>query len=373
MSFGQIIRKIRRNANMTQEQLAELLTVSPQAVSRWETDVAMPDISTLPAICNIFDVSADELLGIDHEKKEEKIDDIRKNARGFSARGYSEEAKSILEDGLREFPNSHKLMSEMMFVSYWQSEQNDKYSKDECDSFRKRAIELGEKILVSCTEDNIRHSAIQILCFSYAASGENEKAKKLAVTMPFMAISREMLLSSVTLATEKYNAKQAEIFNLLQFLSNWLGSSMNTKLDSGEWAYTGEEIAALRDKRIAILDIMFENGDFGFYHIHLADCHESQARYYSQIKCIDKTLHHLKKAAEHAIKFLTDYDEKKTYTSLVFRGSEYGTFSTSETNNSALHLLENMKDSKYDSVRDNSEFIEIEKALQAYAEKWKVE
>ena len=45
MSFGQTIKKLRRNADMTQEQLAELLSISPQAVSRWETDVAMPDIS----------------------------------------------------------------------------------------------------------------------------------------------------------------------------------------------------------------------------------------------------------------------------------------------------------------------------------------
>lgn len=358
---------------MTQEQLAELLSVSPQAVSRWETDAAMPDISTLPAICNIFNVSADELLEIDHEKKEEKIQEIANKASSFSSRGYNEEARDILVGGLREFPNSYKLMREMMYVSSWQSEQKDKYSKDVCDSFRNRAIELGEKILDNCTEDYIRHSAIQILCFSYAAIGDNEKAKNLARTMPTMAVSRDMLLSSVTVGTEKYKAKQGEVFMLLQFFINWMGGRMNTKLDSGEWAYTREEIAMLRDKGVAVLNIIFENSDFGFYHVPLADCHESQARYYSEMKIIDKALYHLNKAAEHAIKFLTDYNENKTYTSLLFRGFEYGTFSTSETNNLALHLLENMKDSKYDSIRDKNGFAEVEKSLQVYAEKWKVD
>ena len=373
MSFGQIIRKIRRNANMTQEQLAELLSVSPQAISRWETDAAMPDISTLPAICNLFDVSADELLEIDHARKEEKIQEIANKASGFSSRGYNEEAREILEAGLREFPNSYDLMSDLMYVSYWQSEQKDKYDQTKCDSFRKQAIELGEKILESCTKDYFRHSAIQILCFCYATLGENEKAKKLANTMPTMAVSRDMLLSSVTVGTEKYKAKQGEVFMLLHFFINWMGGSMNTKLDTGEWAYTREEIAMLRDKGFAVLNIIFENSDFGFYHVPLADCHESQARYYSEMKIIDKALYHLNKAAEHAIKFLTDYNENKTYTSLLFRGFEYGTFSTSETNNLALHLLENMKDSKYDSIRDKNSFAEVEKSLQVYAEKWKVD
>ena len=45
MTFGQKIKSLRREANMTQENLAELLSISPQAISRWETDVAMPDIS----------------------------------------------------------------------------------------------------------------------------------------------------------------------------------------------------------------------------------------------------------------------------------------------------------------------------------------
>jgi len=43
MTFGQTIKSLRREANMTQENLTELLSISPQAVSRWETDVAMPD------------------------------------------------------------------------------------------------------------------------------------------------------------------------------------------------------------------------------------------------------------------------------------------------------------------------------------------
>lgn len=54
MSFGTIIKKLRRERDLTQEELAENLSISPQAISRWETDVAMPDISLLPILCNYF-------------------------------------------------------------------------------------------------------------------------------------------------------------------------------------------------------------------------------------------------------------------------------------------------------------------------------
>ena len=67
MTIGQRIREQRRKAELTQEQLAELLSVSPQAVSRWETDAAMPDISLLLPLCNLFGVSADYLLGLERQ------------------------------------------------------------------------------------------------------------------------------------------------------------------------------------------------------------------------------------------------------------------------------------------------------------------
>ena len=55
---------------MTQEQLADILSISPQAVSRWETDAAMPDISLLPPIANLFNVTTDRLLGMEAYQKD---------------------------------------------------------------------------------------------------------------------------------------------------------------------------------------------------------------------------------------------------------------------------------------------------------------
>ena len=62
MTFGKTIKELRQNHAMTQERLAELLNISPQAVSRWETGAAMPDISLIPPLANLFGVTTDYLL-----------------------------------------------------------------------------------------------------------------------------------------------------------------------------------------------------------------------------------------------------------------------------------------------------------------------
>lgn len=62
MTFAEKLKSIRKQAGMSQEQLAEKLSVSRQAVTKWETDVGIPDIENIMAISALFDISIDELL-----------------------------------------------------------------------------------------------------------------------------------------------------------------------------------------------------------------------------------------------------------------------------------------------------------------------
>ena len=65
MSVGTTIKKLRRERDMTQEQLAEYLGITANAVSQWECDKTSPDISQLPILANLFEVTTDFLLGVD--------------------------------------------------------------------------------------------------------------------------------------------------------------------------------------------------------------------------------------------------------------------------------------------------------------------
>ena len=73
MSIGSTIKRLRRENDVTQEQLAEYLGITSRAISQWECDRTAPDISLLPALCHIFGVSSDVLLGIDIERNNEEI------------------------------------------------------------------------------------------------------------------------------------------------------------------------------------------------------------------------------------------------------------------------------------------------------------
>ena len=73
MNIGSVIKKLRTAQGVTQEDLAEYLGISYQAVSKWETGVGLPDITLLPGIAVFFGVRIDELFSISHEDEMERI------------------------------------------------------------------------------------------------------------------------------------------------------------------------------------------------------------------------------------------------------------------------------------------------------------
>lgn len=70
ISLGKKIAELRKHKGLKQDDLAELLNVSPQAVSKWENDQSCPDIMLLPELSDIFGVTIDELMS---RKKPEEV------------------------------------------------------------------------------------------------------------------------------------------------------------------------------------------------------------------------------------------------------------------------------------------------------------
>ena len=61
---GQIIRELRREMECTQNRLADILGVTQDSISLWETDKRIPDTQYIVAMANFFDVTTDYLLGL---------------------------------------------------------------------------------------------------------------------------------------------------------------------------------------------------------------------------------------------------------------------------------------------------------------------
>jgi len=94
--IGKFLKELRKEKNITQEQLADKLNVSGRTVSRWETGNNMPDISILVEMAELFDVSIPEI--INGERKNEKMDDEIKTV----AQSMSDYATSEKENLLKE-------------------------------------------------------------------------------------------------------------------------------------------------------------------------------------------------------------------------------------------------------------------------------
>ena len=80
MNIGKTIADYRKAANMTQSEVADQLGVTYQAVSKWERDESLPDITMLPKIADLFNISIDTLLRGSFEMKEEKEKEEREAA-----------------------------------------------------------------------------------------------------------------------------------------------------------------------------------------------------------------------------------------------------------------------------------------------------
>lgn len=114
LQLGEKIRSLRKQYGRTQEALASALGITFQAVSRWESNLAYPDMELIPSIANYFGITIDELFGYECER-DKKVNDIiaRVDAFGIKARSdgeWVEECVSILREGLAEFPHNEKLL-----------------------------------------------------------------------------------------------------------------------------------------------------------------------------------------------------------------------------------------------------------------------
>ena len=133
----------------------------------------------------------------------------------------------------------------------------------------------------------------------------------------------------------------------------------NTPLDTGEKPFSNEEMIDIHNKFLAVMDIFFEDGNFGFYsqtvgwtNIYLAKLYMYSGKTKEAIEC-------LRIAKQHSIFADTQYDPETTYTCLLFRGKTFGGITHNITQNDSMHQLEEMHDKIFDPIRETSSFKEI--------------
>ena len=116
--FGENIKTLRKQKGLTQEQVAELLDVSKQSVSRWENNATYPDITFLPVLASFYNVTVDFLLGADYETNKSIIEDYAKSRHEAHHRGNISDAYSLSQKVYASFPNNKSIINNVMVDSY---------------------------------------------------------------------------------------------------------------------------------------------------------------------------------------------------------------------------------------------------------------
>lgn len=374
MNLGTMIRTARRSKAMTQETLASLLGVTLSAVSQWEQEKTMPDIALVPGICSALDLSADTLFGIDPASKEEQIEAVIAEAERMEDRGESPRAVlALLEDALARWPDSMKLTGQTAYVLgvlAGSPEEEPEERKIHAD----RAAALYEKILVHSTDEGLRQGAKQSLIFHFCERGDFARATEMAETMPTCAVSREELLFTIRLWM--HDVPLFQYFK--QFFLNQALDKMtfNCRDADGNWFYSEDEMAAIHEKKLAVLEILFD-GDYLLANGAVCFCHGELAEYRAGRGEEDAALAHLEKAAD-AVEALRAYlapvvidrhtvqngDALPRFTCLLFRGGQADTVNGGAADD-ARRLLDRMAKPVFDPIRTRPAFADAEEKVRA--------
>ncbi|MCL2773254.1 MAG: helix-turn-helix transcriptional regulator [Oscillospiraceae bacterium] len=344
------LKKYRKDKGNTQEDLAEYLGISIQAISKWERNEGFPDITLLPKIAAYYNVSVDDLLGVGRIRRREKIDEYGKRAFRYANVGDTENILKVWREALQEFPNDLSVINGYMYAL---PDDNEKDANEK--------IKLAERLINESTdEENYTTGAIQNLCYTYMKLGDIETAKKYANTLPNYMVTQNQIMMSLLKGEEA--VKQIQ-YNLMMMTDEIYLNAINM---AHEGNYKPSEKIRIYEYSLKLFELLFE-GDYGFYYDRTYDLYYKIADKYAQMRDLENTIKNLALSAEHAIKTITTPDG--AYSSIFTNRQDHKKedISTNSMDNSAKWLLKDMQEEMFDFCRDDDRFKAIAENLQKYA------
>ena len=215
ISLCENIRALRREKGVTQEEMASVLGVTAQAVSRWESLGGYPDMELIPTIAGYLGVTVDRLFGVEGDR-ERRIDEILRRSEEFEIEYQTDDSKcdkciALLREGLAEFPKderlTHRLAGVLSATGWMRHREWLDYGEDghirHCfdrhreNEYWNEAMKLYES-LIGSRNSGIRTDSIFGLLILKRNIGEYDRACELAWLLPTIRYSREIMLASAT-------------------------------------------------------------------------------------------------------------------------------------------------------------------------------
>ena len=322
--FGENIRSLRKQREMTQEALADFLGVSFQAVSKWERGESYPDIELLPVIADFFEVSTDYLLGVDKAKSEEEIlayIDRFDNGKYKSSEG----SLSFMAEAFGKYPSDFRILVRYMNALMDDDLRSNNYLKD-----KKEIMAIYERIQDFCTSDKIRMHAKTLIINYYRYLIPVEKSGvtaqdmyNLIDEMPGITDSKEYMMGYLPLEPEETRQGCQKLFDsLLYYFDQAISHYTHTQFLYGKEPSDeeiGETIKTL-EMMNGIYENVYTDGNYGKSWLPVIYNYGYLGQYYHRIGNDEKALENLQKCAVLAKKFDTMPDVTER-TAILFKGS----------------------------------------------------
>lgn len=358
MKIDQTIHNLRVEKGFTQEQLAEMLGVSMQAVSKWERGNAYPDITLLPELAEIFGCSVDRLLGYDR-RSQKSVDGIIAEADRLRKEQRHDDAEALIAQMLARYPDNTQLMFELgqhkLSNTRWKTNADRRRMHNE-------AAELFRCVVQHETDDSRRTWALHYLANIHMALGEYDAASEYnaklggsvhriypQVTEAVIELQRNPGDKAAHMAKSKLYGCILEYSLMFSWYVSYLSSSGNYDEVIRECTRTAR--------------IYEEFTDCGWILNDLSCCLEMTALAYASKGEYESCLDHLEKAAEYAACYDTQdwgmtfkaYDDAE-------KRAEPGERASSK---SMLAALNSRERKVYDPIRETDRFKRIVEMLRA--------
>ena len=318
LDLGNNIRQLRRRDKRTQEDLADALGVTSQAVSRWESGGSYPDINLISSIANFFGVSIDELFGYEGERAH-RIDTLaaeidRMNHLNNGKDVCIAECISMARSALVEFPGNEKLMLALASVLYKaggvrygechliDEEGYSVYDVEKHKTYEEwqEAIPLYEKVLQTLPRGKMRDRATDELSQLYLNLGEHEKCIALAEQAPDMWNSREFL-RAYACDGKQYVKAHSEL--LLQTIR--ASAVLIVNITTGDQRHlSAHEKAENIASAIRLFEVVCPDGNFGCHHGYVVSLELLHSLYLWLDGQKDEAFAALDRAREHGLKLI---------------------------------------------------------------------
>ncbi len=218
MKINIIIKNKRKEKNLTQEELANLLGVSTPAVSKWESGISYPDITILPPLARVLDTDLNTLLSFKEDLTREEIGAIMNKVSETMYGENFEAGYKFAMDKIKEFPNSYQLIYNIAILLEGSLFL---FKIENMDEYQGEIFRLYNRGLESDDEE-IRYAVVERLAGKYIEEDNFEEAEKLLDSLPDISYNKNLFKGSLYFKKKEYN-KSYEIYESeLLYYSNKL-------------------------------------------------------------------------------------------------------------------------------------------------------